>query len=67
MISVDHYRNQLLAIRDGECVWDQVNDWRLQLHQEFEEAYKSTRLALHPDYRKANDFLIHARQTMVKP
>lgn len=67
MISVDRYRDQLLAIRHGEYAWDQVNDWRLQLHKEFEEAYQATRLPVQPDYRKANDFLIHARQTMVKP
>jgi uncharacterized protein len=66
MISVDRYRNQLLAIRHGECGWEQVNDWRLQLHKEFEDAYQATRLPVQPDFRQANDFLIHARESMVK-
>lgn len=66
MISVDHYRDHLLAIRFGEQSWESVNEWRLQLHKEFEEAYQETKLPIQPDYRKANDFLIHARQTMVK-
>jgi hypothetical protein len=67
MISVDPYREQLLSIRHGECDWEQVNEWRLQLHQAFEDAYQHTRLPVQPDYRKANDFLIQARESMVKP
>jgi uncharacterized protein len=67
MISVDRYRDQLLSIRHGESAWEQVNDWRLQLHKEFEDAYQNTRLPVQPDYRRANDFLIHARQTRVRP
>ena len=66
MISVDAYRDQLLTIRRGEMPWETVNEWRLRLHKEFEEAYQTTRLPIQPDYRKANDFLIHARQYMAK-
>jgi hypothetical protein len=63
MISVDRYRDQLLSIRRGEQPWEAVNQWRLRLHQKFEDAYQASHLPEHPDYRKANDFLIHARQT----
>lgn len=66
MISVDPYREQLLSIRHGECDWEQVNAWRLQLQQAFEDAYHNTPLPVQPDYRKANEFLIHARESMVK-
>jgi len=64
MISVDPYRDQLLSIRRGELPWEAINEWRLRLHKEFEEAYQTTRLPVQPDYRKANDFLIYARQSM---
>jgi uncharacterized protein len=67
MISVDAYRDQLLAIKNGERQWEQVNEWRLRLHKEFEDAYQETRLPVQPDYRRANAFLIHARQAMLKP
>ncbi len=66
MIAVDQYRDQLLSIRHGELPWETVNEWRLRLHKEFEEAYQTTRLPVQPDYRKANDFLIYARQFMSK-
>lgn len=62
MIAVERYRDPLLAIRHGEYGWEQVNDWRLQLHKEFEEAYHTTRLPVQPEYHKANQFLIHARK-----
>jgi uncharacterized protein len=62
MISVDQYRDQLLSIRHGEQTWKAVNEWRLCLHKDFEEAYQTTRLPVQPDYRKSNDFLFYARQ-----
>jgi predicted nucleotidyltransferase len=66
VLSVDRYREPLLAIRRGEQTWAEVNEWRLRLHREFEEAYQTTSLPLQPDYRVANDFLIHARRSMAK-
>ncbi len=66
VLTVDPFREQLLSIRRGELPWDGVNQWRLELHKEFEEAYQATRLPVLPDYRKANAFLIHARQGMAK-
>jgi predicted nucleotidyltransferase len=66
MISVDQYRDQLLYVRRGELPWETVNEWRLRLHNEFDKAYQTTQLPVQPDYRKANDFLIYARQSMAK-
>ena len=65
-LSVDAQREQLLAIRRGEQTWEAVNDWRLRLHAEFEEAYQVTRLPVQPDYLRANDFLVYARQHMAR-
>jgi len=66
MISVDSYREQLLTIRQGEMLWEAINAWCLRLHKEFEEAYQTTRLPVQLDYLKANAFLIHARENMVR-
>ena len=66
MISVDSYRDQLLTIRHGEMPWEAISAWRLRLHKEFEEAYQTTRLPIQPDYLKANEFLIHARESMAE-
>lgn len=64
-IEVDAHRHRLLAIRDGETPWDEVDAWRLDLHRRFDAAYASTDLPERPDYRRANDFLLRARRAMV--
>jgi hypothetical protein len=61
-VKVDAQRDQLLAIRRGEVPWDDVENWRLSLHQEFNTAFETTRLPERPDYERANAFLISARR-----
>src|SRR5262249_48858208 len=61
-LRVDEYRDRLLAIRRGDVPWDQVEQWRLSLHKELDEALTSTSLPEHPDYERANEFLIRARR-----
>lgn len=65
-LKMDEYRQQLLAIRNAEIPWEEVNAWRLSLHQQFDAALKTCRLPVEPDYARANDFLIKARRSMVK-
>ena len=55
-------RGRLLAIRGGEVSLDEVDRWRLDLHREFEAAFRSTSLPDRPDYPAANAFLIRARR-----
>ncbi len=55
----------LLSIRNCEMTWEQVNDWRLALHKQFDEAHESTKLPDRPDYVWANDYLIRCRKGMV--
>lgn len=62
-VKVDNYRQQLLAIRQGDMAWDEVNAWRLALHDQFDQALRKTALPERPDYEKANTFLIKARQS----
>jgi hypothetical protein len=64
-VRVEDYRSQLLAIRNREMSWEEVNQWRLSLHQEFDRAFSKTNLPERPNYEKANQFLIKARRLVV--
>ena len=61
-LQVDEYRDRLLAIRRGEFPWDQIEQWRLGLHREMDQALENTHLPLYPDYDRANAFLLRARR-----
>jgi uncharacterized protein len=58
-------RDRLLAIKRGEIPWTEVEAWRLELHERFDQAFASTQLPDRPDYAWANDFLIRARRRSV--
>ena len=66
IVKVTENREKLLAIKRGESDWAKINEWRLNLHQEFENAFEKTNLPERPDYEKANEFLVKARKAMVK-
>jgi hypothetical protein len=61
-LRVDDHRDRLLAIRRGEVPWDDVESWRLDLHRRLDEALAATHLPEHPDYARADQFLIRARR-----
>jgi predicted nucleotidyltransferase len=61
-LRVDEHREQLLAIRRGEVSWEEVEKWRLSLHRELDQVMDATQLPEHPDYRRANEFLLRARR-----
>ena len=61
-LNVDEHRDQLLAIRRGEVSWEIVERWRAALHRQLDDALGSTSLPEHPDYHRANEFLIKARR-----
>jgi predicted nucleotidyltransferase len=62
LVDVGDYRDRLLAVKRGELPWDEVNAWRMDLHQQFEQAAHATSLPERPDYEAANAFLIRARK-----
>jgi uncharacterized protein len=64
-VRVEKHRPRLLAVKRGEIAWPEVNEWRKQLHQDFERALSETKLPERPDYEKANGFLIQARRSQV--
>ncbi|HVV98830.1 MAG TPA: nucleotidyltransferase domain-containing protein [Planctomycetaceae bacterium] len=61
-VRVDEHRDQLLTVKRGEMPWEQTEQWRLSLHQEFERALEQTHLPERPDYERANALLIRARR-----
>lgn len=64
-VDVGYHRDRLMAIRNGNVAWDEVNEWRLELHKQFDAAFGETTLPERPDYEWANEFLIRARRQMV--
>jgi predicted nucleotidyltransferase len=64
-VQVNKCREQLMAIRRGEIPWEEVNQWRLSIHKEFDAALAKTKLPERPDYAKADAFLLKARRSMI--
>jgi uncharacterized protein len=65
-VRVEHHRDRLLAVKRGEVEWSDANDWRKELHRDFEKALAETKLPERPDYEHANVFLIRARTEMAR-
>lgn len=65
-LSVAAHRADLLAIRDAKQSWDAVNAWRIELHREFDEAFRVTSLPDAPNYEEANRLLVQARRMMAE-
>ncbi len=61
-VRVEAHRDRLLAIKQGEVPWAEVDAWRKELHGDFDRALAETRLPERPDYEAANRFLIRARK-----
>ncbi|CAN5341013.1 nucleotidyltransferase domain-containing protein [soil metagenome] len=64
-VKIEESRERLLAIRNGQITWEEVNAWRLELHNQFTQAFDQTKLPERPDYEWTNDFLIRARRAMI--
>lgn len=65
-VFVTDEKERLMAIRHGEVDWDEINSWRLALHEDFDKAYQKSSLPERPDYEWTNDFLISARRSMIE-
>ena len=61
-VRVEEHREALLAIKRGEMPWEDIDRWRLALHDEFNKALETTNLPERPDYERANRFLLSARR-----
>ena len=65
-VRVEEHRASLLAIKRGETPWDDVNRWRLDLHEQFNKAFEATKLPERPDYERTNRFLVKARRSAME-
>lgn len=65
IVRVSENRPKLLQIKNAELDWREVNEWRVNLHRQFDEAFARTNLPENPDYSRANEFLIKARRSAV--
>jgi predicted nucleotidyltransferase len=61
-VRVEEHREKLLSIKRGEVPFEEVEQWRLQLHREFDAAAETTKLPERPDYERANALLLKARK-----
>ena len=61
-VRVEEHRDELMAVKRGEIPWEQTERWRLSLHAEFDRALKLSPLPDRPDYERANQFLLKARE-----
>jgi hypothetical protein len=66
-VHVGPHRDRLLAIRRGEVPFDTCEQWRQDLHADFDRALTRTALPDRPDYAAANAWLVKARRSMVEP
>ena len=58
--AVEH-REMLLSIKRGEVPFEEVDQWRIQLHKDFDCAFEKTMLPDRPNYDRANALLLKAR------
>ncbi|HEY9772225.1 MAG TPA: nucleotidyltransferase domain-containing protein [Planktothrix sp.] len=55
-VAVGDDKELFMAIRQGRKTWEEVNEWRLALHKEFDRGFETTKLPERPDYDWANDY-----------
>jgi hypothetical protein len=65
LVDVGEHREQLLAIKNGELPWNDIEAWRLRLHMEFDRVLEQTSLPERPDYERVNEYLVKARRRAV--
>lgn len=61
-VRVENEKDRLMAIRENRFSWEDIDAWRKQLHQEFDQAYTETQLPDQPNHEAANAFLLKARR-----
>ena len=63
-VRLEAQRDRLLAVKRGAVSWYDVNDWRKELHRDFERALAETKLPERPNYERVNGLLVKARRQM---
>jgi predicted nucleotidyltransferase len=65
MVDVSEYRSELLAIRNGQCDFEEVEEMALDLDRQFATEFETTSLPEQPDFEAVNQFLIEARRSVL--
>jgi hypothetical protein len=61
-LDVGDERERLLSIKRGEVDWDEVEHWRLRLHEQLDEALAVTPLPPSPDVVEVDSWLASVRE-----
>jgi len=62
VVDVGPHRERLLAVKRGELPWDEVEHWRLSLHEELDNALEHTVLPATPDVARVDAWLRSVRR-----
>lgn len=62
VVDVGADRGRLLAVKAGELSWEEVERWRLTLHEELDKALEKTVLPATPDVAKVDAWLRSVRR-----
>lgn len=61
-VAVGEWRDRLLAVREGEVPWEEVEAWRARLQAGFDAALTRSPLPEQPDRQRVDAFLISVRR-----
>ena len=64
MVDVSEFRSELLAIRNGQSSFEEVEQTALELDRQFALEFESTSLPEQPGFEAVNRFLIEARRSV---
>jgi hypothetical protein len=62
VVDVGPHRERLLAVKRGELPWDEVERWRLTLHEELDKSLQRTVLPATPDVATIDAWLRSVRK-----
>ena len=65
MVDVSEFRSELLAVRNGQYDFEEVEAMAMELDKQFAEAFDTTTLPEQPDFETVDQFLIDARRSVV--
>ena len=65
MVDVSEFRSELLAIRNAQYSFEEVEQMATELNKRFADAFEETRLPEQPDFDAVDRFLIEARRSVV--
>ncbi|MEI8407755.1 MULTISPECIES: nucleotidyltransferase domain-containing protein [unclassified Kribbella] len=65
IVDVGPHRDRLLAVKRGELSWDEVEQWRLGLHEELDNASRRTVLPATPDVARVDAWLRSVRRRSI--